>query len=75
MDLDNYLSFAMGSMLVCIGIIFISLTLVFLNNLFSKYWKTVKIVEFIPRETFAPARFVEPHELEKTNEPQLKEVK
>ena len=75
MDLDNYLTFAMGSLLICIGIIFISLTLVFLNNLFAKYWKTVMIVEFIPRDAFSPVRFAEPHEIEKTNEPKLKEVK
>lgn len=72
MDLDVYLTFTMAALLISIGIIFFSLTAILLNNLLHKYWKPVKIVEFLPNP-----RFVE-HELppiDKTNEPHLKEVK
>lgn len=78
MDLDTYLTFTMASLLISIGVIFISLTLIVLNNLFSKYWKTVTLVEFIPRESLQPTRFMEPEEVtgvDKSKEPKLKEVK
>jgi hypothetical protein len=80
MDLDGYLTFTIASLLISIGIIFLSLTLILLNNLFSKYWKTVKIVDFIPRDIMQPTRFAEPEELDKleidkSKEPKLKEVK
>lgn len=78
MDLDTYLTFTMASLLISIGVIFISLTLILLNNLFSKYWKTVTLVEFIPRESLQPTRFMEPEEVtgvDKSKEPKLKEVK
>lgn len=78
MDLDTYLTFTMASLLISIGVIFISLTLIVLNNLFSKYWKKVTLVEFIPRDSLQPTRFVEPEEIkeiDKSKEPKLKEVK
>ena len=82
MDLDGYLTFTIASLLISIGIIFLSLTLILLNNLFSKYWKTVKIVDFIPRDIMQPTRFAEPEEvakikpeIDKSKEPTLKEVK
>jgi hypothetical protein len=81
MDLDGYLTFTMASLLISIGVIFISLTLILLNHIFSKYWKKVTLVEFIPRESLQPARFVEPEEaiqvtgIDKSKEPKLKEVK
>jgi hypothetical protein len=82
MDLDGYLTFTIASLLISIGIIFLSLTLILLNNLFSKYWKTVKIVDFIPRDIMQPTRFAEPEEvakikpeIDKSKEPKLKEVK
>ena len=73
MDLDTYLTFTIASLLISIGVIFLSLTVILLNNLLHKYWKTVKLVEWIPN-----ARFAEPQEVlhvDKTNEPHLKEVK
>ena len=82
MDLDGYLTFTIASLLISIGIIFLSLTLILLNHLFNKYWKTVKLVNFIPREIMQPTRFAEPDELDKiqleidkSKEPKLKEVK
>jgi hypothetical protein len=82
MDLDGYLTFTIASLLISIGIIFLSLTLILLNNLFNKYWKTVKIVDFIPRDIMQPTRFAEPEEvakikpeIDKSKEPKLKEVK
>lgn len=73
MDLDTYLTFAMASMLISIGVIFLSLTVILLNNLLHKYWKTVRLVEWLPNP-----RFAEPQEvlhINKSNEPHLKEVK
>jgi hypothetical protein len=82
MDLDGYLTFTIASLLISIGIIFLSLTLILLNHLFNKYWKTVKLVSFIPKEIMQPTRFAEPDELDKiqleidkSKEPKLKEVK
>jgi len=73
MDLDTYLIFTMASLLISIGVIFLSLTVILLNNLLHKYWKTVKLVEWIPNARFADPQEVLP--IDKTNEPRLKEVK
>jgi hypothetical protein len=82
MDLDAYLTFTIASLLISIGVIFLSLTAILLNNLFSKYWRKVTLVEFIPKESLQPMRFAEPEELakikpeiDKSKEPKLKEVK
>lgn len=78
MDLDSYLTFAMASLLISIGTIFIALTLILLNNLVHKYWKPV---QFFTKDSWIftpPARFADPHEvtpIDKTTEPHLKEVK
>jgi len=73
MDLDTYLTFTIASLLISIGVIFLSLTVILLNNLLHKYWKTVKLVEWIPNSRFAEPQEVLP--VDKTNEPHLKEVK
>ena len=72
MDLDTYLTFAMASLLISIGVIFLSLTAILLNNLLHKYWKPVR---FFTKDSWAfnPPQLVTP--IDKTNEPHLKEVK
>jgi hypothetical protein len=69
----------MASMLISIGVIFLSLTVILLNNLLHKYWKPVR---FFTKDSWY---FNSPHSfseslvgmtpIDKTNEPHLKEVK
>lgn len=46
MGLDNYIVFVMATMLVSIGIVIASVAILFLNNIFSKYWKPIKFTAF-----------------------------
>jgi hypothetical protein len=72
MDLDTYLTFTMASLLISIGVIFLSLTAILLNNLLHKYWKPVRLFTE-DSWAFNPPHLVTP--IDKTNEPHLKEVK
>jgi len=79
MDLDAYLTFTIASLLISIGILFLSATLIVLNNVFHKYWKPVKL--FTPdswKGFFPPTYIQEPvmtTDIDRTKEPKLKEVK
>lgn len=42
MDLDQASVFMAGSILIGIGLAAIGITIVFLNNIFSRYWKPVQ---------------------------------
>ena len=41
-------NFLVGTVLVCLGIIVISVTVIFLNNVFVKYWKPIRVFTFVP---------------------------
>ena len=42
MDIDQSAIFFVGSILVCMGFVVVAVTVLFLNNIFSKYWKPVE---------------------------------
>lgn len=65
MDIDQASEFLAGSMLICSGMAIIGILIVFLNNLFSKYWKPIKWTADIPG--MAPRRFATEEELKKTD--------
>jgi hypothetical protein len=43
MDIDAAAQFLVSSILIALGTVSITVALVFINNLLSKYWKPVKI--------------------------------
>lgn len=40
-------NFVTSSLLVCLGIILIIVTILIINNLFSKYWRPIKVFTYI----------------------------
>jgi hypothetical protein len=42
MDIDQSAIFFVGSILTCMGFIVVALTVLLLNNIFSKYWKPIQ---------------------------------
>ena len=66
MDMDQASTFLAGSILVMMGIIIIVVGIVFINNLFHRYWQPVKWLRFEYRPVyFDPAtgdRLVEQQE-------------
>ena len=42
MDIDQSAVFFVGSILTCLGFSVVAVTVLFLNNLFSKYWKPIE---------------------------------
>lgn len=73
MDMDQAAVFLAGSVLTMLGLIVVVIGFVIINNIVHKYWKPIKI--FTPDSWQigpASARFAEPHELDKSNEPKIK---
>ena len=52
MDIDSAATFFVGSILVCAGLTIIGLMIVFLNNVFTQYWKPINwtIFKYHPSE-------------------------
>ena len=76
MDETQAATFLASTILIGLGISIVGVVIVFLNNIFSKYWKPVQF-SIIPDaiRNHPPVRFAEPHELNevsKTAEPKLK---
>ena len=71
MDMDQAAVFLAGSILTMLGLIVVVAGFVVINNIIHKYWKTFGW-KFFPEWYQAPARFAEPHELDKSNEPKIK---
>ena len=71
--MDQAAVFLAGSILTMIGFIVIIVGLVVINNVIHKYWKPLGWFKSMGL-TFdhPPARFVEPHELDKSKEPNVK---
>lgn len=42
MDIDQSAIFFVGSILVCLGLVVVAITVLFLNNIYSKYWKPIE---------------------------------
>ena len=69
-NIDGQILFLVGSILVSIGLLALGCAILALNNLFSKFWKPIKMT--ILSE---PIRFMDPKAMEpvnKTTEPKLK---
>jgi len=73
MDMDQAAVFLAGSILTMMGFIVITIGIIVINNLISKYWKRLDWFNFSWNPE--PTRFATPEELkelDKTNEPKLK---
>jgi hypothetical protein len=79
MDLDSYLTFTIASLLISIGVLFLSATLIILNNVFHKFWKPVKLFTPDSWKGFHPPLYAQEPvmttDIDKSKEPKLKEVK
>ena len=72
MDMDQAAVFLAGSVLTALGFIVVVIGLVVINNIISRYWRPIKIFTEDSWVGFGgPARFAEPHEVEKSQEPSL----
>ena len=73
MDIDQAATFLVGSILMGAGCIVIASLILFLNNMFAKYWKPVKWSVFSDMHDITNgARFIDQKEIDKTKEPSLK---
>jgi hypothetical protein len=61
MNIDQAASFLTGSILFGIGVVCLTVTILVVNNLFSKYWKPVVFTKYLFPTTFSdtPPRFVD----------------
>jgi hypothetical protein len=73
MDMDQAAVFLAGSVLIMMGFVVIVIGVVAINNVIHRYWKPVR---FFTEDSFklgnSHARFAEPHELDKSQEPKVK---
>lgn len=73
MDMDQAAVFLAGSILTMLGIIVVVGGVVIINNIIHKYWKSFGWKLFPELYSNHPApRFIEPHEIDKSNEPKVK---
>ena len=73
MDMDQAAVFLAGSILTALGFVVVVMGMVVINNIISRYWKPIRIFTEDSWQAFgSSARFVEPPEVEKTQEPTLK---
>jgi len=72
MDMDQAAVFLAGSILTALGFVVVVMGIVVINNIISRYWKPIRIFTEDSWHGFgSSARFVEPPEVEKTQEPTL----
>jgi hypothetical protein len=72
MDMDQAAVFLAGSVLTALGFIVVVIGLVVINNIISRYWKPIRIFTEDSWHGFgSSARFAEPLEVEKIQEPTL----
>jgi hypothetical protein len=48
MTVEQAANFLVGSLLVCIGLIIISMTIIFVNNMIHLFWKRLDMFTWIP---------------------------
>lgn len=70
MDIDSSANFLVGSILTCLGLAIVGILIVFLNNIFSKYWKPVNWGSWVPKWVYEaygqpPVRFMTKEEYER----------
>jgi len=72
MDMDQAAVFLAGSILTVLGFITVVIGLVVINNIIARYWRPIRIfTEDSWKGLGGNARFAEPPEVEKTQEPEL----
>ena len=71
MDMDSAAVFLAGTILYALGFIVILIAVVVANNIIHKFWKSFGWKIFPAYWDSAP-RFVDTHDVNKTNEPTLK---
>ena len=73
MDMDQAAVFLAGTILTMLGFIAITIGLVVINNIIARHWKPVRIFTEDSWHGMrgGNARFADPHELDKTQEPPL----
>ena len=72
MDMDQAAVFLAGSILTALGFIAVIIGLVVINNIIARFWRPVRIFTEDSWHGFgSSAKFVEPQEVEKTQEPVL----
>lgn len=69
MDMSQAATFLGASILISIGVIVISVLLLILNNLFSKFWKPVVLMRF-----YDPYQQAREYEQREQNEPLMDKV-
>ena len=67
MELQSAINFLVGSVLFSCGLVVLTLMVLAINNLFSKYWKPVKWSIYNPVEY----RFVDPKTMTELDVPEL----
>ena len=73
MDIDQAAVFLAGSILTAVGFVVIVAAVVAINNIIHRYWKPVRIFTADSWSVgTGSARFAEPHELDKSQEPKVK---
>jgi hypothetical protein len=73
MNMDQAAIFLAGSVLTMMGFVVITVGVVVINNIVHKYWKPLGwFRSWSPMFDHNSARFAEPHELDKSNEPTIK---
>ena len=72
MDMDQAAVFLAGSVLTMMSFVVIVAAVVVINNILHRYWKPVRIFTADSWNLGTGARFAEPHELDKSQEPKVK---
>jgi hypothetical protein len=72
MDMDQAAVFLAGSILTALGFIAVAIGVVVINNIIARYWRPIRIfTEDSWNSVGNSARFAEPSEVEKPQEPTL----
>lgn len=64
MEIDTAAEFLVGSILFGLGFSVLTIAVVFINNVFHKYWKPVTIFQWPKFMDNPPTRFMTPEEAE-----------
>jgi len=66
MDIDQASNFLVGTILIGLGLCVITVAIVFINNIVSKFWQPVNFGYFFPKSMVEqPTRFATQEELQK----------
>jgi hypothetical protein len=72
MDMDQAAVFLAGSILTALGFVAVVIGLLVINNIIARFWRPIRIfTEDSWKGIGGNARFAEPHEVEKSQEPEL----